>query len=273
MPDQSTSGQQQNPLEEDAQPDAVVRISARKVLESLSMLRISKTRIKPLEDETCGRGGNADVIAAELAPVQGSEPSLPDEIQHVAVKKLRLDVEMGNAGGPALLAHEVYLLNDLSHNNIIKVIGFVEDVKDGTAWIILPSERNGNLREFIASADWEFPERVALLNILINSKNEAVITDFGSARSVKAQSGDVKSSPTQAPSREAVPSPIINSPKVEIGASGDTITLTAAQWTVRWAAPELLTGSNPDLSSDIWAFGWICWEACFNEQFPLRGAQ
>ncbi|KIO32423.1 glycoside hydrolase family 16 protein, partial [Tulasnella calospora MUT 4182] len=147
------------------------------------------------------------------------------------------------------------------HNNIVKVIGFVEDVEDGTAWVVLPWEKSGNLREFVASANWELPERVALiydvasgiqylhnreppichgdlksLNVLINSKNEAVITDFGSA----------------------------------LGASGETITLTAAQWTLRWAAPELLTGSDPDLASDIWAFGWICWEV-MTGGFPFEG--
>lgn len=62
-----------------------------------------------------------------------------------------------------LLAHEVSLLNELSHENIVKVIGFVEDAKDGIAWMILPWEKNGNLREFIASAEWEFPERLALV--------------------------------------------------------------------------------------------------------------
>ncbi|KAG9021737.1 hypothetical protein FS837_007017, partial [Tulasnella sp. UAMH 9824] len=70
-------------------------------------------------------------------------------------------------------------------------------------------EKNGNLREFVRSANWELPERVSLisdvaaglgylhrrnppichgdlksLNILVNAENRAVITDFGSARAV-----------------------------------------------------------------------------------------
>lgn len=61
------------------------------------------------------------------------------------------------------LARELYLLKSLSHKNIMKPIGFVEDTEDGIAWIILPWENNGNLREFIQSADWEFQERVALV--------------------------------------------------------------------------------------------------------------
>ncbi|KIO26028.1 hypothetical protein M407DRAFT_49644, partial [Tulasnella calospora MUT 4182] len=166
---------------------------------------------------------------------------------------------------------EVSLLNDLSHPNVVKVIGFVEDPKNGIAWIILPWERNGNLREFVASAAWEFPERLSLihdvakgidylhsrvppichgdlksLNVLVNSKNEGVITDFGSARSMESMS-----------------------------ASGTTITLTGFQWTLRWAAPELLAGSPADLATDIWAFGWICWEArrqqVMTSNFPFEG--
>ncbi|KIO32424.1 hypothetical protein M407DRAFT_66802 [Tulasnella calospora MUT 4182] len=163
-----------------------------------------------------------------------------------------------------LLAHEMYLLNNLSHNNIIKIIGFVEDAKDGTAWIVLPWEENGNLREFVASADWDSLTAFKIydvvsgikylhdreppichgdlksLNVLINSKNEAIITDFGSAR------------------------------PVEVAASGATITLTSSKWTLRWAAPELLAGDLPDPASDIWAFGWICWEV-MTSNFPFEG--
>lgn len=40
-----------------------------------------------------------------------------------------------------------------------------------------------------------------------------------------------------------------------------SIKLTGTGWTLRWAAPELLNGEQPDLASDIWAFAWICWEA------------
>lgn len=48
-------------------------------------------RIKPLETDSLGRGGNADVIPAELAPAEPAEPSRSADVQHVAVKKLRLD--------------------------------------------------------------------------------------------------------------------------------------------------------------------------------------
>lgn len=62
-----------------------------------------------------------------------------------------------------VFALEVSLLNDLSHPNIVKVIGFIEYAKNGIAWMVLPWEKNGNLREFVASAAWEFPERLSLV--------------------------------------------------------------------------------------------------------------
>lgn len=61
------------------------------------------------------------------------------------------------------LAHEVSLLNDLSHENVVKIVGFVEDVGQRVAWMVFAWEKNGNLREFIRSANWELPERVSLV--------------------------------------------------------------------------------------------------------------
>lgn len=38
------------------------------------------------------------------------------------------------------------------------------------------------------------------------------------------------------------------------------LTLEEPDWTLRWAAPEVLSGDGQDLPSDMWALGWICWE-------------
>lgn len=56
------------------------------------------------------------------------------------------------------------LLAKLSHKNIVEFVGFVEDLKHGTAWIILSWEANGNVREFLASGNWEIPERISLVS-------------------------------------------------------------------------------------------------------------
>ncbi|KIO23964.1 hypothetical protein M407DRAFT_77464, partial [Tulasnella calospora MUT 4182] len=70
-------------------------------------------------------------------------------------------------------------------------------------------------------------------NILVSPSYRAVITDFGSA-----------------------PLPPIN-----VGAVGNQLTLTGPAWSLRWAAPEVMNGERPGLSSDVWAAGWVCWEA------------
>ncbi|KIO25930.1 hypothetical protein M407DRAFT_75132, partial [Tulasnella calospora MUT 4182] len=66
------------------------------------------------------------------------------------------------------------------------------------------------------------------INVLVTSKCRAVITDFGSARRL------------------------------------GTMTFTGNEYTLRWAAPELLMDEKPGLSSDIWALGWICYEVMTN---------
>ncbi|KAG9041374.1 hypothetical protein FS837_012360 [Tulasnella sp. UAMH 9824] len=140
-----------------------LRISPRKILESLSQLRIDKAQINRIESQAHKSGGRGDVEAAILDSGRSSSSSESDT-EYVAVKKLRFDEENGNDQTLALLAHEVGLLNDLSHKNVVKIVGFVEDVGQKVAWIVFAWEKNGNLREFIRSTNWELPERVCLVS-------------------------------------------------------------------------------------------------------------
>ncbi|KIO32726.1 hypothetical protein M407DRAFT_212749, partial [Tulasnella calospora MUT 4182] len=55
---------------------------------------------------------------------------------------------------------ELRVVNGLSHPNIIKLIGFVEDMGKRICWLIFPWEANGNVREFLLSGEWELPERI-----------------------------------------------------------------------------------------------------------------
>ncbi|KIO26563.1 hypothetical protein M407DRAFT_24149 [Tulasnella calospora MUT 4182] len=186
-----------------------LRICPRKVLGSLSHLRIDKAQIKPIESQAPKAGGKADVEAAIFAsqPPRGSSEF--DDTEYVALKKLRWDPETDDDRALAPLAHEFSLIGSLSHENVVSIVGFVEEFEQGVAWIVFAWEKNGNLREFIRSTNWELPERVSLiddvarglsylhgrspaichgdlklLNILVNSENRALITDFGSARAV-----------------------------------------------------------------------------------------
>lgn len=103
---------------------------------------------------------------------------------------------------------------------------------------------------------------VSKLNVLINDTYNAIITDFGSARAIF----------TDSPKTEIVVAETATLPKeqelglqmehAKIDVSDDYLTLTGQHGTLRWSAPELLLEEveHPNLSTDIWAFGWICWE-------------
>lgn len=103
-------------------------------------------------------------------------------------------------------------------------------------------------------------------NVLMNSRNRAVITDFGSARLLgepTVPESRVRKA-TRIPSKLLTDKQAPNTPRVELKSLGTLITLTGTAWTLRWAAPELVNDENPGLGSDIWAFTWICWEASYN---------
>lgn len=53
----------------------------------------------------------------------------------------------------------------LSHPNIIMLEGFVEDVSNDIIWLVFPWGDNGNLKDFVASRDWEIPERIHLVRL------------------------------------------------------------------------------------------------------------
>lgn len=165
------------------------------VLESLNILRIERRIIKPLGADSSKKGGNADVELACLSLEElvksgfGGTTSLC-----VAVKKFRFDDDTEEnrvlavsdvwypSDWPSLMTlsilqkmtHEINLLSKLSHCNIVKLVGFVEDVKEGIAWIIFPWESNGNLREFAQSANLEVPERISLVCDLMACWNEGL---------------------------------------------------------------------------------------------------
>lgn len=55
-------------------------------------------------------------------------------------------------------------MTEHSHPNIVDAIGFVEDIENGIAWVVLPWEANGNVREFLSSGNWEIPEKISLVS-------------------------------------------------------------------------------------------------------------
>ncbi|KIO31387.1 hypothetical protein M407DRAFT_219739, partial [Tulasnella calospora MUT 4182] len=165
-------------------------------------------------------------------------------------------------------------------------------------WLVFPWEDNGTLKDFVAAADWEIPERISLLNdvargveylhtrtppifhgdlksvscgtfmmkhinILVNSKCRAVLTDFGSARHPTAKPLNKE---TERAKNESKHEP---SPEATFCPSTNTITLTCNQYTLRWAAPELLEDDDASLASDIWALGCVVYEV-MTDSIPFQ---
>ncbi|KIO23963.1 hypothetical protein M407DRAFT_26580 [Tulasnella calospora MUT 4182] len=271
----------------DAQGGAITQVSNRKTrlkpsarqrLAGFSSVRIDPTAIEFTSFDSQKSGGKADVAQATYRWGNG------DEEQVVAVKKVRYHRDMKKKKFENEFVHEVEVMAGLSHENIVRLIGFVEDFENGKAWIVLSWEPNGNVSEFLAKGDCEIPERVSLIqdtfegikylhtrqppichgdlksfNILVSPSYRAVITDFGSARAISAPEDEALGNDSGqqgpgSPTTEQACAPI------HVAAADNQLTLTGPAWSLRWAAPEVMNGKRPGLSSDIWAAGWVCWE-------------
>ncbi|KAG9024814.1 hypothetical protein FS837_005183 [Tulasnella sp. UAMH 9824] len=269
--------------------DELKSSSLRARLDRLSGLRIHTDAITSTSSEAHGSGGKAEVVKATVKLGDSSDE------QQVAVKKLRYSDDINGRKFGKEFVHEVDIMTRLSHQNIVKLIGFVEDLQEGKAWIVLSWESNGNVREFLAKGEWEIPERISLiqdtfagikylhthkppichgdlksLNILVSASYRAVLTDFGSARILKeAEDRQGDRDKVRVPSGASTVAPTmdqsIERTQVTIVTGRNQLTLTGPAWSLLWAAPEVVLGESPDSASDIWAAGWICWEVMTNK--------
>ncbi|KIO32712.1 hypothetical protein M407DRAFT_101088 [Tulasnella calospora MUT 4182] len=241
-----------------------------------------------------GSGESEDIDESEEAEGgHGSHGNAPRR-KAVAVKMMKIENSNDRERVLGLALREAGFLAELAHKSIVELLGFVEDVSKKRVWLIFPWEENGNLKDFAAKQDWEIPERIWLINgvargveylhgrsppiyhgdlksvnILVTSECHAVITDFGSARRLAPKDLDTEVTQTR---NEAQPELKF---QATFDASTNTMTLTGNEYTLRWAAPELLTDDEPGLWSDIWALGWIFYEVMTNSipfQNILKGS-
>ncbi|KAG8989909.1 hypothetical protein FRB90_002012 [Tulasnella sp. 427] len=260
------------------------------------------------------RGGSADVQAATFTkPLKADVQGKPRKVavkkiryDHVEAMEDGASEEKFLRASEQLFANELQIVSRLSHPNIVELSGFVEDIASTTAWLVFPWEENGNLREFLQTGTWDIPERVYLasgsqyviqevahgleylhtqeppichcdmksLNVLINARHSAVITDFGSARILRGSGRDVPSIPKR-PTSSASSNGYSYAEKSEIVITSSTtdLTLTGPGYSIRWAPPEALVGERrPGLTNDIWALGWIAWEA-ITGSYPFEDIQ
>ncbi|KIO18792.1 hypothetical protein M407DRAFT_31537 [Tulasnella calospora MUT 4182] len=253
-------------------------------IEKLAHKRIDASRIKFPKQACEFHGGHATVLKAHMNDT-GKNIDKPFRthfpiIQDVAVKKMRIadDTDFERVLGLAI--REAEFLVELVHPNIANFQGFVVDLSKSAIWLVFPWAHNGNLKDFVASRDWEIPERIWLindvvqglaylhnqeppichgdlksLNVLVDRNRRASITDFGSARHLSRR--DTNTQIKQDESQPCSAEPL----SANFCASTNTITLTGNKYTLRWAAPELLVEDQLSLWSDIWALGWIAYEA------------
>lgn len=274
----------------------------RDILAGLCNYRIREDALKNTQDRPLRRGGQGSLFLGTLISTTGegighdnnlgeTRANSPSKEQLVVVKKFHLNDHREMKEG---FVNELSILAQLSHPNIISLIGFLEDFDRDVAWMVFAWESNGNVREFLQSGHWDIPERISLLkdvsagvvylhdlqppvchgdlkslNILVNSSYRAIITDFGSSRVLrKARSDQVE----QPGSRDALNPPNeaaeIATVRIDLSGPHAQLILTSPDWSLRWAAPEVLAGDDPDLASDIWAFGWIGWEI-LTDQYPF----
>ncbi|KAG8899689.1 hypothetical protein FRC01_010413, partial [Tulasnella sp. 417] len=283
-------------IDKAAEEAALENSDARFTLDHLSRFRIQAHTINFNSTQPYARGGKAKVIKAALKRGKSDE-------QEVAVKKLQYHNETNKEKFCNEFVREVDVMAQLSHDNIVNLIGFVEELHEGNwkAWIIMGWEPNGNVSEFLATGDWEIPERVSLiqdtfagleylhtrqppichgdmksLNILVSASCRAIITDFGSARTMveseeRPEDGD--NAATGAPGASTTAS-YAGISQITLVATSTELTLTGPAWSLRWAAPEVAMGKRQDLASDIWAAGWVCWEIMTNKvPFPELNAE
>ncbi|KIO29009.1 hypothetical protein M407DRAFT_21908 [Tulasnella calospora MUT 4182] len=227
-----------------------------------------------------GEGGKQKGKQKDAAPTEEEEQESDGETsgrrKAVAIKMMTVKTPDEVVRVLGLTLREAEFLVKLSHRNIIKLEGFVEDVSKNVIWLVFPWEDKGTLKDFVALHDWEIPERISLIydvtrgveylhsreppivhgdlksiNVLVNSKCRAIITDFGSARHPTINGPDKERERTEIEPQHIWP------PEATFCPSTNTITLTCNQYTLRWAAPELLEEDDASLASDIWAAGWV----------------
>ncbi|KIO15594.1 hypothetical protein M407DRAFT_86941 [Tulasnella calospora MUT 4182] len=157
-------------------------------------------------------------------------------------------------------AYEVNILAGLSHPNIIKLLGFLENFEIGNACMVFTWEDNGNVQQFLATKACDIPERISLIKDVTDG------VEYLHTRQPPICHGDLKSVTLRSKRERNATKPEPNpdrhaaSPQINVSVTGNQLTLTGPSWSVRWASPEVVRGDNPDLPSDMWAVGWVVWE-------------
>ncbi|KAG8990704.1 hypothetical protein FRB90_001655 [Tulasnella sp. 427] len=108
------------------------------------------------------------------------------------------------------------------------------------------------------------------VNIMISSSNRAVITDFGAAHYQRDSQPEASRRSNQNLQVRSSSSTTVS--EAEYSSSENIIFITGDQWTLRWAAPEVLEGGEDSigcLPRDVWSLAWVAYEA-FTGKVPFE---
>ncbi|KAG8894608.1 hypothetical protein FRC01_012873, partial [Tulasnella sp. 417] len=122
----------------------------------------SQNEVSESYDERDEVVGSAGRNSKSEDAIEDYEQEASERQKVIAVKKMRVQGDLGRVLG--LTLREAEFLVELAHENIIPLEGFVEDVSKDIIWLVLLWAENGTLKAFIASRDWEIPERISLID-------------------------------------------------------------------------------------------------------------
>ncbi|KAG9040395.1 hypothetical protein FS837_000690, partial [Tulasnella sp. UAMH 9824] len=275
-----TMSQPASAVEEDSSSKIRLIANTRRRLEELAHWRVDPALINFSTGATEFDGSRAIVSRALLG---FSSDGVRDQAMELSGLNIVTVKKMKGPSGNGSTRREAEFLVQLSHEYIIKLQEFVEDMSRKMIWLVLPWEENGNLKDFIASQEWEIPEQIYLINdvargveylhsrqppirhgdlkssnILVNSKCWAVITDFGSV--VHPVTKGLNTDMDGATKEPRAGAPI----EATFRSSANTITVTENPYPLRLTAPEVLSKDEFLTASDIWALGWLASEVLTN---------
>lgn len=88
--------------------------------------------IKFTGDGLQGRGGKGDVLIATIP----TRVSASGSVETVAVKQLRLSDGIGEEKFLRVFVNELRVVDGISNLDIVKIIGFVEDIEKRICWLV-----------------------------------------------------------------------------------------------------------------------------------------
>ena len=207
-----------------------------------SIYQLDQSQIEYHKEQTLGEG-NFGVV------YKGVRIKSDGEWEEVAIKKMK-DAEM-NGSAVEDMQREVELMKSLSHDNIVKIKGVLDDGQ--SVVIVMEYVRFGSLDRYLQvnvhnvelkqlfgysqnivdgmeylTHNKIIHRDLAARNILVADQETVKISDFGLAREAKENDFYVMSSATRIP--------------------------------IKWEAIECLTLRKYSSKSDVWSFGVTLWE-------------